>query len=75
MKIRKNRGNAYFDTYYIFDEQGNRIGIIEDHCRGVKEQYFIGWKMDKPNGDSGKTQMFNTKEDAMIYSVGEVVKE
>ena len=74
MEIRFNRGNSYFDTYYIYNEQGQKVGIIEDHCRQVKNQYFIGWKMDKPNGETGKTEMFNTIEEAMTYSVGEIVE-
>jgi len=40
-----NRGNAYFDTYHIFDtDKGHYIGIIENHCRGVKNNYFVGWR-------------------------------
>ena len=77
MKIRFNRGNAYFDTYHIYNNEGQTIGIIEDHCRGVKQQYFIGWKLDNPSKLSGhltgETEMFYTKEEAMIYSVGEIV--
>lgn len=73
MTISFNRGNNYFDTYYIYDEKSRRRGIIEDHCRGVKKQYFIGWKLDGIGSSSGKTEMFDTKEEAMIYSVGEVV--
>lgn len=79
MKIKFNRGNAYFDTYYIYNENNQIIGIIEDHCRGVKRQYFIGWKLDNPSklgGNlTGKTEMFYTREEAMIYSVGEIVNE
>jgi hypothetical protein len=78
MTIRKNRGNAYFDTYYIYDKSGNLAGIIEDHCRGVKSRYFVGWKLDKPSklagSNTGKTESFDTEEEAMIYSVGEIVK-
>ena len=77
MKIKFDRGNAYFDTYYIYDESGKKVGIIEDHCRGVKNRYFIGWKLDNPSEMAGHltgtTKMFDTKEEAMIYSVGEVV--
>ena len=79
MKIKLNRGNAYFDTYHIYNEKDITMGIIEDHCRGVKERYFIGWKLDNPSKLSGeltgKTEMFSTKEEAIIYSVGEIVTE
>lgn len=43
-KIRKS-GNAYFDTFYIYAE-GKYIGILEDHCRGVKKRYFVAWAGD-----------------------------
>lgn len=80
MIMKHNRGNAYFDTYYIYNEQQQIAGIIEDHCRQVKQQYFIGWKLDNPShytaGETaGKTKMFDTIEEAMIYSVGQVVTE
>jgi len=78
MEIRFNRGNTYFDTYYIYNEQGEKIGIIEDHCRQVKHQYFVGWKPDNPSKMSGeitgKTEAFDTIEEAMIYSVGEIIE-
>jgi len=78
MKIRYHRGNEYFDTYYIYNEQGQTIGIIEDHCRRVKQQYFVGWKLSNPSellGHlTGKTETFDSKEEAMIYSVGEIVE-
>jgi hypothetical protein len=78
MEIRFNRGNVYFDTYYIYNEQGKKVGIIEDHCRQVKHQYFVGWKLDNPSKMSGevtgKTETFDTIEEAMIYSVGEVIQ-
>jgi hypothetical protein len=78
IKFNRGRGNAYFDTYYIYNENGKTIGIIKDHCRGVKKQYFVGWKLDNPSKMSGhltgKTETFNTIEEAMIYSVGKIVR-
>ena len=68
MKITFNRGNAYFDTYHIYNEQGQRIGMLEDHCRGVKRQYFVGWKMDAPNRTTGKTKMFYSRDAAIAYA-------
>lgn len=68
-----NRGNAFFDTYHIFDtEQDKYIGIIEDHHRSVTEPYFIGWKFKDnhfiPNTfQTGKTKMFDTYEEALAY--------
>jgi hypothetical protein len=74
MTLKFNRGNAYFDTYHIYNEKGQVVGIIEHHCRDVKEKYFIGWRLDStarfPSHLSGKTQMFDTLEDALLYSVG-----
>ena len=79
MNIRYNSGNEYFDTYYIYNEQCQIIGIIEDHCRQVKSQYFVGWKLDTPSKISGsltgETKTFSTKEEALIYSVGEINRE
>jgi hypothetical protein len=79
MKMKFNRGNAYFDTYYIYNEEGQKIGIIEDHCRGVKQRYFVGWKLHFPSHMSGETtgetESFDTIEEAMIYSVGEIVTQ
>ena len=68
------KGNAYFDTYYIRDTEKNNkyIGIIEDHCREVKQRYFVGWKFKDnhyiPNSfQSGKTEMFDNYENALNY--------
>lgn len=67
------KGNAYFDTYYIHDtEKRKYIGIIEDHCRGVRNQYFVGWKFKDnkyiPNSfQEGKSKDFDTYEEAFNY--------
>lgn len=70
---RFHKGNAYFDTYYIYDtEKAKYIGIIEDHCRHVVSRYFIGWKFKNnhfvpyPNV-TGKTKMCETYEEALEY--------
>lgn len=77
MEIRFNRGNSYFDTYHIHNEQGKRVGIIEDHCRQVKNRYFVGWKLHNPThmagSITGDTESFDTIEEAMLYSVDEIV--
>jgi hypothetical protein len=65
-------GNEYFDTYYLYGEGCKKIGIIEDHCRGVKSRYFVGWKLHKPNGVTGETKCFDSKGDAIKYSLGEL---
>lgn len=67
-----NKGNKYFDTYYIYDKDNNKyIGILEIHCRGVKQTYYVGWHFKNyfyPNYQEGaETQNFNTEEEAMIY--------
>ena len=64
------QGNAYFDTYYIHTKDGY-IGILEHHCRGVKESYFVAcagnpyicknWK--------NKVKTFDTEEEAMDFIV------
>jgi hypothetical protein len=67
------KGNAYFDTYYIRDtEKDKYIGIIENHCRGVEKEYFVGWKFKNnefiPNTfQLGKTGTFDTYEKALNY--------
>lgn len=73
LEKRFNRGNAYFDTYYIYDNENNKfIGIIEDHCRGVLERYFVGWKFENntyipDTHQSCKTKSVDTYEEALIY--------
>ena len=67
------KGNTYFDTYYIRDtEKDKYIGIIENHCRGVKKEYFVAWKFKDnefiPNTfQSGKTETFDTYDEALNY--------
>jgi hypothetical protein len=73
LEKRFHKGNTYFDTYYIRDTKNDKfVGIIEDHCIGVAEQYFIGWKFKDnkfiPNmHQEGKTKMFDTYEEALNY--------
>jgi len=71
MRIHFNRGNEYFDTYYVYDDNGALIGMYEDHCRGVKQRYFVGWKLKKPltNPIMGETKSFDTKEEAINYAM------
>ena len=71
MKIIFNRGNAYFDTYHIC-EGFKKIGIIEYHCRGVKNPYYVGWKLNNDSLNTGTTKSFDTKEEAINYSIGEL---
>ena len=67
--IKYDRGNEFFDTYYIFDKDGKKIGIVEDHLRGVKIPYYVGWRL-KPNCSMGigQTKSFNSREDAIQYA-------
>lgn len=73
LEKRFNRGNGYFDTYYIWNtEKGNFIGIIEDHCRGVTERYFVAWKFENnyfvpETYQHGKTKTCDTYEEALAY--------
>lgn len=70
---RFNCGNAYFDTYYIRDTEKDKfVGIIEDHCRGVAERYFVGWKFNNNRyiphtHQQGKSKPFDTYEEALSY--------
>lgn len=65
-KIRKS-GNAYFDTFYIYAER-KYIGILEDHCRGVKERYFVAWAGDPYSGNTKyRVENFSTEEDALEF--------
>lgn len=68
-----NRRNAYFATYHIYDtEKKKYVGIIEDHDRGVKHRYFVGWKFENntflPGSfQPGKTKSFYTYAAALEY--------
>lgn len=76
MRMTLVKSNEYFSTYHIYNEECLLMGIIEDHWN-CKERYFVGWKLDKPSKlsghNTGKTKSFDTIDEAMIYSVGEVV--
>ena len=73
LEKRFNRGNAYFDTYHIYDtEKKCFVGIIEDHCRHVADRYFVGWKFENnrfiPNSyQFGQTKTCDTYEEALDY--------
>ena len=64
------QGNAYFDTYYIHTKDGY-IGILENHCRGVKESYFVAWAGNPYTCKSWKNKVktFDTEEEAMGFIV------
>lgn len=68
-----NRQNAYFTTYHVYDtEKKKYVGIIEDHDRGVKHRYFVGWKFENntflPGSfQPGKTKSFDTYAAALEY--------
>lgn len=65
-KIRRG-GNAYFDTFYIY-HQRKYIGILEDHCRGVKKRYFVAWAGDPySNNTEYKIENFDAEEDALEF--------
>lgn len=68
----KGHTNPYFDTYYLRDENGFTIGIIEHHCRQVKTAYYVGWKLEKNKYPlQGKTETFEIEEEAINYSLSE----
>ena len=64
------KGNAYFDTYYIYADK-QYIGILEKHCRGVKNTYFVAWSGDPYtcNHWENKVKTFDTEEEAMDFIV------
>ena len=64
------KGNAYFDTYYIHTKDGY-IGILEHHCRGVKESYFVAWAGNPYTCKNWKNKVktFDTEEEAMDFIV------
>ena len=64
------QGNAYFDTYYIHTK-GGYIGILENHCRGVKESYFVAWSGNPYicKNWKNKVKTFDTEEEAMDFIV------
>ena len=62
------QGNAYFDTYYIHTKDGY-IGILEYHCRGVKNPYFVAWAGNPYTCKNWKNKVFDTEEEAMDFIV------
>ena len=64
------QGNSYFDTYYIHTK-GGYIGILEHHCRGVKESYFVAWAGNPYicKNWKNKVETFDTEEEAMDFIV------
>ena len=70
MTISYNRGNQYFDTYYIYNDKYQRIGMLEEHLRGVTSPYFVGWKFDKPWSDTGTTGTFDNRDEAINFAMG-----
>ena len=64
------QGNTYFDTYYIHTK-GGYIGILEYHCRGVKNPYFVAWAGNPYTCKSWKNKVktFDTEEEAMGFIV------
>ena len=66
-------GNAYFDSYDIYDDNNKYVGGYEDHCRGVKQPYFVGWRNDatKNKYDIGKWQSktFDNKDEAINFAL------
>ena len=68
-----NRGNAYFDTYHIYDsEHQNYIGVIEHHCRHVLHEYWVGIKFKDrkffpDTFQTGESHPFCSYQDAFDY--------
>lgn len=62
------KGNAYFDSYYIYTKDGY-VGILENHCRGVKNTYFVAWAGNPYTCKKWKVKMFNMEEEAIDFIV------
>lgn len=71
-KIRRS-STPFFDTYRIYDpEKRQFVGLLEDHCRGVKSRYFIGWAFPAAHyipdtRQPAQTQMFDDEAAALAY--------
>lgn len=65
--------NVYIDTYYIYDDENRKyVGIIQDHCRGIPNRYFVAFKYEGnefiPNVyQPCKQKLFDTYEEALEY--------
>lgn len=76
MEFIRVSGTAYFDTYRVYDESaGTYRGIIEHHCRGVKNEYFVGWHFKDETYIIGvskpaETRTFDTEEEALNFVLG-----
>lgn len=70
MKKIYRDGNIYFDTYYIHTKDGY-IGMLEDHCRGVKQRYFVAWAGNPYfcKNWKNKVKTFDTEEEAISFIV------
>lgn len=71
MKEVLTQRGMYFDAYKIYNKDGKLIGMYEDHCRGVKNQYFVAWAnlQQKSYGLTGATESFYTKDEAISYTL------
>lgn len=70
MKKIYRKGNAYFDTYYIHTKDGY-IGMLQDHCRSVKQTYFIAFAGNPYTCKNweNRVKTFDTEEEAMEFIV------
>lgn len=70
MKKIYRKANAYFDTYYMHTKD-RYIGILENHCRGVQQAYFVAWAGNPYTCKSweNRVKTFNTEEEAMKFIV------
>ena len=65
--------NVYIDTYYIYDDENRKyVGIIQDHCRGTQNRYFVAFKYEGNKFiphvyQPCKQEFFDTYEEAIEY--------
>lgn len=57
---------SYYDHYKIMDGEIH-LGYIEDHCRDVKQRYFIAWRRKFRGMDIWETTMFNTWDECITW--------
>lgn len=67
MRINYRQRNEYFATYDCFNENGEKIGIIEEHDANIKIPYFVAWTNPSKAKYGWETKSFKTREEAIKH--------
>lgn len=69
-RLQEASNNGYFSTINVFNNYGEKIGLVEYHYN-CKNPYYVGWRFEEKIGgmQTGKTKLFNSLEDAINYSI------